>query len=565
MTAISSEDFEVLIVGGGPVGLSTAIQLGRAGIRTLLLERRSNFSRHTKAGGIHARTMEIFRQWGVADRIRETSGFHGVFSAGWVTRLTGEELGAIVMGAEPAERELFLSWSPELMALCGQDLYEPILADKAGEYPAVEILLGAELAEIAQDGEGVLARFTDADGALRQVRARYAVAADGVRSKVRNTLGIGEDALPSFGDSINVLFTAPLEEARAGRTHGLFWVVNGDTQGALSWKRRGDLWSYNFEARPGEDPHSYTPERSIGLIRAATGIADLPVEVISILHWQHDQAVTDRWRAGRVFIAGDAAHRFPPHGGFGMNSGVQDSQNLAWKLIARLRWGAGDALLDSYETERKPVAQGNAEQCLINTRRMAETGWLLNNPETLANIEKPEGAETRRRIAEGVPRQREQFFSQGQQFGHIYASPALLDDASEALVSTVSDYRPTGRPGARAPHVWLVGEDGERFSTIDTYDGGFVLLAAREGQGWSAAADRLPRDISLSVHRVVAPVWQDVVGVLEDGAILIRPDGHVGARWASPPVDPAAALAEALGTILSRPVPIRAAAPEIAA
>lgn len=571
MSENPADNADVLIIGGGPVGLSSALQLGRAGIRTLLIERRQNFSRHTKAGGIHARTMEIFRQWGVADTIRAQSGFNGIFSTGWVTRLNGEELGSIRMGADPAERELFLGWSPELMALCGQDIYEPILAEAAARHPSVQILLGAELKEIEQDADGVTIRYTDAKGRPRYARAAYAIAADGVRSRVRQSLGIGEDALPSFGDSINALVTAPLEEARAGRTHGLFWVVNGDTQGALSWKRRGDLWSYNFEAKPGEDPQSYTPERCIGLIRAATGIADLPVEIISILHWQHDQAVTDRWREGRIFIAGDAAHRFPPHGGFGMNSGVQDSQNLVWKLVARLRWGAGDALLDSYEAERKPVARLNADQCILNTRRMAETGWLLSNPEILANIEKPEGAETRAKIAAGIPRQREQFFSQGQQFGHIYDSAATLKDGTEPPRSTVSDYKPTGHPGARAPHFWLTGANGEQLSTIDLYDGGFVLLAGHAGDGWQRALADWPDPAPpVTLHQIGEgfeqrpedPHWEDVIGVADNGAILIRPDGHVGARWRSLPADPARALAKALAVILR---PASARLPETAA
>lgn len=568
------EEVDVAIIGGGPVGLASAIQLGRAGIRTLLLERRPNFSRHTKAGGIHARTMEIYRQWGIADTIREKSGSNGVFSSGWVTRLAGEELGSLTMGADPAERDLFHSWSPELMALCGQDLYEPILADEAGKYPSVSIRLGSKVVAIEQDAEGVTADYVS-DGARRQVRATYAIAADGVRSPVRQWLGIGEDALPSFGDSINVLFKAPLEQARAGRSYGLFWVVNAETQGALSWKRRADLWSYNFEAAEGEDPAIYTPERSAELIRAATGVPDLPVEVLSILHWQHDQSVTDHWRAGRIFLAGDAAHRFPPHGGFGMNSGVQDSLNLAWKLVARLRWGAGDRLLDSYQAERKPVARQNADQCILNTKRMVETGWLLKDRQALADIEKPGGAALRQKIANGVPKQREQFFSQGQQFGHIYASNAVVNDGSEAEPSTVSEYRPTGHPGARAPHVWLVDADGRQFSTIDLYDGGFTLLIASGGVPWLAAAKAVAQThaLPLQAFRIGAPGhdqrpgdarWDDVAGVFDDGALLIRPDGHVGARWPALPTDPAGALIDGLSHILDRSFAVRPASAPLA-
>lgn len=556
-------DVEVLIVGGGPVGLASAVGLGRAGIRTLVLERRRTFSRHSKAAGIHARTMEIYRQWGIADLIRERGGgSSGVFTAAWMTRLAAPELGSLTVGADAAERELLRDWSPEWMALCGQDTYEPILAETAQRLASVQVRLGAEVTAVVESEGGVMTTFVS-DGVERKVKSLYVIAADGVRSPVRRWLGIGEEATPSFGDSINVLFTAPLEPWRAQRRHGLFWVINAETQGALSWKRRDDLWSYNFEAGVGEEPASYTTDRCIHLIRAATGVPTLPVNVLSTLHWQHDQSVTQTWRAGRVFLAGDAAHRFPPHGGFGMNSGVQDSFNLTWKLVARLRWGAGDRLLDTFQDERQPVARLNAEQCVINTRRMAETGWLLKDPRVLADIEKPEGAALRQKIVDAIPKQREQFFSHGQQFGYIYRSAAVLDDGSEPERSTISEYRPGAHPGARAPHVWLQDSRGGEFSSIDLYSGGFILFTGVAGTAWMAAA----RDASattrvpLKASRIGAegmreragkPRWTQLCGVNEEGAVLIRPDGHVASRWTSLPDRPGGALSDAIRKVLSR-------------
>jgi len=556
-------DFDVVVIGGGPVGLVSTIQLGRAGVKTLLLERRPTFSVHTKAAGIHARTMEIYRQLGLADTLRKRgAGYSNEgFSVGWMTRLNGIELGSIQFGATQAEKELFYSWSPELLAFCSQDIYEPILADVARQIPAVELLQSSPATGITQDEKGVTVEYS-ADGSKRTVRAQYVIGADGVRSPTRNWLGITESGIASLGNSINVSFTAPMEPYRAGRGYGLFWIINGDTQGAFAWRNRGDLWSYNFEAAPNEDPQSYTAERCAEVVRVAAGVPDLPVNVISILHWQHDQAVTDRWRSGRVFLAGDASHRFPPHGGFGMNSGLQDSQNLVWKIIARLRWGAGDGLLDSYEAERKPVAQHNGDQCILNTKRMAETGFLLKDPKSLAVIETPEGEPLRQKIISSIPKQREQFFSQGQQFGQIYDSTALVKDGTARVESSVSEYRPTGYPGARAPHVWLKNAQGSAFSTIDLYNGGFILFAAGDGQGWMAAAAAAAKALSAPltsfvigapgyVQRSEDAKWEALVGVGPTGALLVRPDGHVGARWTALPKDAAAALKDALGRILA--------------
>jgi len=551
------ESFEVVVVGAGPVGLVSTIELGRAGIETLLLERRPTFSTHPKAGGIHARTMEIYRQLGISGLIQDNGNTsNGVLTLGWMTSLNGIELGSISIGATEEERARFRAWSPETMVSCSQDTYEPILGEVVRRYPSVSLRMASEGTSLAQDDDWVRIGYSDAEGE-KVARARYVIGADGARSPVRRLLGIGESGVQPFGNSINVVFDADLEPYRAGRDYGLFWVLNAKTHGAFGSRKSSGYWSYNFAVPAGEDPASYTPERCIAIIRAAIGVADVPIRIISTLHWKLEQAVTDHWRAGRVFLAGDASHRFPPHGGFGMNSGVQDSHNLVWKLIARLRWGAGDRLLDSYEVERKPIAEQNGEQCLLNTRRLAAVGGPAKDAAALATIDTPEGEALRQKIRTSLPAQREQILSQGQQFGQIYASGALIDDGTPVEESTVSTYRPTGHPGARAPHFWL--EDGR--STIDLYDGGFVLFVARNGEPWLGAAASVAAaiDVPLSAFhiggpgcdlRAGGPQWEDVVGVSAEGALLIRPDGYVAARWAALPDDPASALNGALETLL---------------
>lgn len=574
------EIVEVLVIGAGPVGLATAVQLGRYGIDTRVVERRSSLSRHPKAGGIHARTMEILRQWGISDAIRvagrgdanpndqkpaSTMGF------GWMTRLNGIELGAIDMGSEH-DRRLFSSQSPEASCGCGQDLYEPILYREANRHPSVSVQFGTLALLEGQDDSGVDVTLRDpATGRdISRIRAKYVVACDGVRSPTRQALGIGEDGEPAFGDSINVRFRADLETHRRDRRYGLFWVVNGDTQGALAWRRRGNEWTYNFEAKPGEDPQSYTDERCVELIRLAVGDPEVKVEIQSILHWRHDQAVTQQWREGRVFLAGDSAHRFPPHGGFGMNSGVQDSANLVWKLWLVLRGKAGNSLLDTYEEERKPVAEFNGRQALVNTRRMEQTGWLLNDTEFLASIEEDNarGRALRNRIGAAIPAQKEQFYSQGQQFGTIYQSGAVVADGRRPEVSSVRDYVPSGQPGGRAPHLWLQGRDGQRISTIDLFYRNFVAMLAPDGERWRAevmtVADlfgvpvdvvRLAPDGDLAVEPGQTQ-FTDLYGIGSDGLVLVRPDGHVLLRLSHHPEEPTEFLTRSLGGVLGVVLPV---------
>jgi len=277
----------------------------------------------------------------------------------------------------------------------------------------------------------------------------------------------------------------------------------------------------------------------------------------------YDQAVTARWRSGRVLVCGDAAHRFPPHGGYGMNSGVQDAENLAWKLRVVLRGAATAGLLDSYEPERKPVAEFNGERALINTQALQETLWLADDPAALATAERlHDGADIRQGTSVAVARQRDHFFTEGQQLGFVYESAAVVDDGTPAEQSTVSTYHATGHPGARAPHLWLADRDGAQCSTVDLCTDRFVLLAGPGGGPWLAAAqaagDRL--GVAISGHVIgtgcdlheVSGSWTDLYGVSATGAVLVRPDGHVAARFAALPADATAAVIDALGRVLHR-------------
>jgi putative polyketide hydroxylase len=555
-----SDETEVLIIGAGPVGLSTALVLGRAGVRCLVLERRSEFSRYPKANGVHARTMEIFREWGVAKPVRElTAGMPSKVTIAWMTRLNGIEIGQLSPGESEETSRLLDAQSPERMSTVGQHMFEPLLAKVAGAMDSVTISLGSEVVGLAVSDDSVTTDYVDSSGAKRSVTAQYVVAADGIRSVARRALGIGEHGQESLGSAINVQFDADLEPYLGGRPIPIIWIVNADTQGAFI--RDGlTRWRYNFEIPPGADPAAVTRERCETEVAQAIG-DDVPIKIHQTWSWTHDQAVTDRWRHGRVFLAGDAAHHFPPHGGFGLNSGVQDAQNVAWKLVARLRWNAGDGLLDTYEAERLPVAEFNGAQCMHNTREMEKTGFLTQDKGFLSIIETDEGEAARNAIAEGIKAQSALVASHGQELGFQYASSAVVPDGTAIVESSVAEYHPTARPGARAPHAWVKSQ-GAVISTIDLYCGGFTLFTGPVNMAWEPAAERAGAELGVPVKAWglgtdLMPVGEtldqllDRYGLEPTGAFLVRPDGFIGYRATSAPDDEYSALVDALSSILS--------------
>jgi hypothetical protein len=342
-------------------------------------------------------------------------------------------------------------------------------------------------------------------------------------------------------DSVNVLFRADLRAWTAHRPAALYFVEQPELRATFLTINGVDRWSFLVHSLSayGFTPADFTPERCVALIRQSVGVPDLEVTVLGVSAWEASAHVADRYRGGHVFLAGDAAHEMPPTGGFGLNTGVQDAHNLAWKLAAVLRGHAAPGLLDTYHDERQPVGRTITEQSFANSISMGRLGRPA-----ATTIARPEFLN-----------------EQGLIFGASYESTAVIPDGTPLppVANPVTDYVPTARPGSRAPHVWLA-RDGVRLSTIDLFWPRFVLLAGAHGDAWRRAAVSVagpPLDAFTveGAHSLedVDGVWHDVYGVADDGAVLVRPDGYVAWRSRGASRDPVQTLQAAVDRILGRP------------
>jgi 2-polyprenyl-6-methoxyphenol hydroxylase-like FAD-dependent oxidoreductase len=483
---------------------------------------------HPKARGINARTMEMYRQLGVEAAIRkaglppERAGF-----IVWAKTLAGEEIERRVPWRSGPQSAVV---SPVRNCLCAQDDLEPVLRDFAERQDLGQLRFNAELAEFTQDDRQVTAKIVDrTTGKTDVVRAQYVVAADGAQSRVRRQLGVRMVGKEDVYDSVNVLMNADLRPWTAHRPAALYFIENPRMRATFLTINGIDRWGFlvNSLAAYGYTASDFTPERSVELIRDAAGVPDLPVKVLGVAPWTASAHVAEQYRHGRVFLAGDAAHEMPPTGGFGMNTGVQDVQNLAWKIVAVLSGRAASSLLDTYHDERQPLGRAITEQSLINAVSMGR----LN------------------RTNESASARPEYLNEQGMIFGASYKSSAIVPDGTPPVpvANPVTDYVPSARPGGRAPHAWLESK-GERLSTIDLLGKGFALLASTRANGWIGAADQA----GIACHPLGDSKWAEAYGVEEDGAVLVRPDGYVCWRSATAAKDPAAALGGAMTTILGR-------------
>ncbi len=529
----------VLIVGGSLVGLSAGLLLAQHGVHSLVVERHSGTAIHPRAAHATQRTMEIFRAAGLEAAIRERSAQQFVQNggvvevqtlAGGASREFIADLNAGIRDVSPCER-VFLS----------QDSLEPLIMERARQL-GVDVRFSTEMMSLAEDSGGVTTQLRDrASGAALTLRSRYVIAADGAHSSVRRSLAIGLRGRPPFSKSVTIYFRANLRPFLTDRQWAVVYVSNPRLRGFFRFEKPFDraFLVVNTEgdaAHPVTDVGTrLTPERAVDLVACALGSSGIPIAIDSIMHWEAQAAVAEHLQTARVFIAGDAAHVMPPTGGFGGNTGVQDAHNLAWKLARVLRAEAPAALLATYEAERRPVAALSAEQ--------AYTRYVLRTDPSLG----PEGCEP---LVSDLDIE----------LGYVYRSSSILTETPDDGAAHLSPRESRARPGTRAPHLW-VERRGQRLSTLDLYDGRFVLLAGPNGGEWCRCARiaASEENIALDISRPGTDGLEDpggrlaeAHGIEAEGCVLVRPDGFVAWRACNAKGATVAAVRSALAAAQGR-------------
>jgi 2-polyprenyl-6-methoxyphenol hydroxylase-like FAD-dependent oxidoreductase len=518
----------VLIVGGGPVGLGLAIDLGLRGIRCLLVEQGDGTIEHPRANAQNARTMEFCRRWGVADQIRaEGTPPDFPHTVLYVTSMNGWEIARLDRPTHGGGAPLAIS--PERPQRCNQIWFDRILAERAATLPSVTMRFGCRFDTFAETPEGVTAALEDrATGRRHEVRAQWLVACCGGRSAIPRLVGAGTDVAPALGYPVNIFFRTRELWAHhdKGKSSLNFLIGPEGLWGNVTAIDGRELWRLTLQGtETWVDPKTIDVD---AMLRRAIG-ADFPREVIRTVGWTRRDFVAPRYRFGRVLIAGDCAHQHSPAGGFGMNTGMGDAVDLGWKLAAVVEGWGGPALIDSYEIERRPVGIRNVAAATANFRAQTVTGTEAVCDDT------PAGGALRERLGARLAEEhRKQFISDGIALGYAYdPSPVVVPDGSPRPDDSIQRYAPTTRPGSRAPHATMA--DGR--STLDLFGDGFVLmrLGARAPDAGGLAAAAASRRVPLRVETVDDAA---VAALYERRLVLVRPDGHVAWRGDDVPADP---------------------------
>ena len=581
----------VLIVGGGGCGLSASIFLSELGVETLLVERHAGTSHLPKAHYLNQRTMEIYRQFGIAESIAAVGGRPEHFGrVRWTTSLGGDgpldrrtfHTMDAFGGGELAET--YSADSPMLSSNLPQIRLEPILLQHALDRAPDRVRFGHELLSLVQDQDGVTATVRDCStSSTYKVRAQYVIGADGGKT-VGRQIGVETQGQSGLLEMVGCHFKADLSDY-ADDSSMITWFIDPDGSGAWgsggmvpmgpTWGRRSEEWQISFAFAPG-DPERFDEDMMVPRIRDLLRLPELEIEVLCVSHWVLEGVLAERYQVGRVFLAGDAAHRHPPTTGLGLNTAIQDAHNLAWKLAAVVNGTAEAGLLDSYESERQPVGARNVDWAMFTFLNHlvidAGLGLVHGQPPEVNRAameayfaEGQIGDSRRARAAEVINTQRTEFQAHDLELGFCYERGALVSDGSPAPerdpMGTV--YRPTTRPGHRLPHAWLE-RDGKELSTHDLVDGrGFVLLTDTTGAAsWTAAAQAMAETLGLTVTVVAIGegaeltdphgTWARLREVGDGGAILVRPDHHVAYRASGLVTEAKQGLPCALAGILSR-------------
>ena len=553
---------DVLIVGSGPAGSSAALMLSTYGVPNIIVTKYSWLAETPRAHITNQRTMEILRDLGIeAEVTAEASPQDLMGNTVFCTSLAGEELGRLrAWGTDPRRRADYTLASPSAICDMPQNLLEPILLGAAAAR-GTKVRFDNEYLSSQQDAEGVTAEVKDrASGIVYQIRAKYLLGADGVRSRVAEDAGLPMEGKMGVAGSINILFRADLTKYAAYRPSVLYWVlqpgsdIGGVGMGVIRmvrpWNEWLAIWGYDIHAGSPELDDSAAAE----IVHKLIGDPDVPLEIRSTSLWTVNEMYATRYSSGRIFCMGDAVHRHPPMNGLGSNTSIQDAYNLAWKLALVLHGKASPALLETYNDERAPIGRQIVKRA---NQSIADTGAIfealgLNDTSDVAqmwrNMEARKGgtpgaAAQREKLRQAIAHKSYEFNTHGVEMNQRYRSAAVVSDGTpEPSFDRDPElyYHPTTWPGARLPHVWLQ-KDGRPISTLDVVGKGrFVVFTGIGGERWVEAARKEAAAQGIGIEGfVIGPgrdltdlygEWADAREIGETGCLLIRPDAHVGWR-----------------------------------
>ena len=575
---------DVLIVGSGPAGASAALFLATLGVPNIMITKYRWTANTPRSHITNQRTMEIFRDVGIEDQVLADATPHALIGdTVFCTSIAGEEIGRILTwGTHPAREADYQLASPSLTCDIPQTYLEPILVRNATAR-GTQTRFSTEYLSHQQDADGVDVRVHDRlTGAVYTIRTKYLIGADGARSAVATDIDLPMQGRMDIAGSMNITFKADISAYVGHRPSVLYWVIQpGSNVGGIGaglvrmvrpWNEWLVVWGYDIS---GPAPVVDNDEAT-RIVRSLLGLPDLDVEITGSSLWGNNEMYATSLQSGRVFCAGDAVHRHPPSNGLGSNTSIQDSYNLAWKLAAVLQGRADASLLDTYTAERAPVARQIVLRANKSGREFVQLFDALgvttaaNEAEMVERIEErkantPAGAAKRAAIVAAMEIKNYEFNAHGVELGQFYTSPAIVSDGSEKPTPSRDPelyYQASTVPGSRVPHAW-VGTSDSKFSTHDLAPmTRFTLLTGITGEPWVTAAERVSAALDVPLRTVVIGPgreytdlyfdWSRLREVQEDGAILVRPDKHIGWRSRSLPQDPEQLLHAAMSAILGR-------------
>lgn len=525
----------VIVLGAGPVGLGAALELARCRIPSILIERKDTTSSQPSISYFNTRSMEIARGWGrkVYDELRELD-----LCAAQVTEMRAEPLqaGADVRSAESRTNAPAADAISSVRAtMCTQDKIEQVLLRQAQCHNLVDVRFCQQMVAFIRgddpEDEGVIIQVRNpSTGQLSIIHGAALVAADGAHSTMRAELNMPMHGAARLSHSIHCCFTASLGQVTRNSARIQLLNQHDHAAGVLQALQEKDQWLCRISVSEQDwSTHIFTPQWCAQWIREVVGQPDLAVQVHSVGKWQQNALLAEQLVVGNVVLLGDAAHMFTHAQGMGVNTGLHGMHNAMWKLALWLHGKAGRRLLDTYTTEHRALARWMADHWTQLLSPLGQTA-LNSQPNDAHTFLAQEPWESNPGHAYPI----------GLELGGLYESRAVCPDGSvpPQCMAPYREYIPTGRPGHRAPHVWLRHGD-ERLSTLDLWGPEFTVLAGAQGNAWASTVQAVAKQTHLDMqfHLIGGLGWSDEdndfqtrYGLQADGAVLVRPDGYVAWR-----------------------------------